>query len=268
MHSSNAFYFLIAADDISSFEQECFDEIAAEILGDDFSALKDEVVSECEAVISSIEADDERYDVIREGMDLALSDSVETIDSGVVPRLLLWDMLTLAHSDFDYSEEENRLISHVARVLRIDKSVSAEMKQLISTARSILDEKNALENSSRPYSEIRPLVDEVEKRQQIIVEAAKALIADDVALEGVEKKEKEENKILTVGKKISESVVDGGKRIGESVVDGGKKIGESVTPIVRNIGGLAASGASGIANGAGKLISKMKSSKKKDDDPN
>ena len=248
------FYYLMALDGVSSFEQDRFEEIGSELLGEEFSGIKEEIVSECESVIDSIEEDDERYDVIQEGLDNALNESVETIESGVVPRLLVWDLLTLAHSDSDYSDEENRLINHIVRVLRIDKSVLAEMKQLISTARSILDEKNTLENSTRPYREIRPLMDEVEKRQLIIVEAAKTLIADDYVLEKPEKEE-EDNFLITAG-----------KNIGDFVVDSGKKIGESVTPIMKSVGDFAVSGASGIADGAGKLFSRLFGSAKSDDE--
>ena len=247
-----SFYLLMALDGVSSFEQERFDEIGSELLTEDFSEIKEEIISECETVIGSIEVDDERYDVIQAEIDQALNDVVETIDLGIVPRLLIWDMLTLAHSDSDYSDEENKIISHVAGNLQIDKSVLAEMKQLISVAHSVLDEKSVLENSTRPYSEIRPLVDEIDKRQQTIVEAAKALIADDFVLDTVEQQEKEENIIIATGKKI-----------GDSVVDGGKKIGESITPLTKSIGDFAVSGGSELADGAGKLFSKIKGITKK-----
>ncbi len=238
-----AFYFLMALDGVSTFEKDCFEEIGTELLGEEFSAIEEEIISECERVISSIEVDDERYDVIQEGIDRALNDVVAAIDTGVVPRLLIWDMLSLAHSDSIFSDEENRLISHVARVLQIDKSVLVEMKHLISVARSILDEKKVLESSSRPYSEIRPMVDEVEKRQQTIVEAAKALIADDYLLEKVEK---EDDTILSTGRKISDFVVGGSKKIGD------------VKPLMKNISNFAVTGASEITDSAGKFFSKFR----------
>ena len=244
-----AFYYFMAVDGVTSFEQDRFEEIGMELLGESFASIKEEIISECESSLESITLEDERYDVIQESIDQALSDSVSNIEEGVVPRLLIWDMLTLAYSDSEYAEIENRLISHVARILKIDKSVFAEMKQLISVAFSVQEEKKVLENSTRPYSEIRPLVDEVEKRQQIIAEAAKALIADDIVLDDAEEKEKSED---------SENfILATGKIIGDSVVDGGKWVGEKVSPLMKNIGDVAVSGATGIADGAGKLFSKV-----------
>ena len=252
-----ALYYLMALEGVTSFENERFEEIGVELLGDDFLTLKEEIISECKTVVGSIEEGDERYDVIQEAMDRALNDAPQTADDGVVPRLLLWDMLTIAHSDSDYSADENRMISHVTRFLQIDKSVFLEMKQLISTACSVVDEKRQLEASARPYSEIRPLIDEVEKREKTIIEAAKTLIEDDFVLNADASAKKEENIIISTG-----------KRIGDSIVDGGKKIGEKVAPLMKNIGDFASSSVSRIAEGAGKLFSKPKNTDQNDSEPN
>lgn len=250
-----AFYYLMSVDGVTSFEEDRFQEIGEELLGSEFETCKDELVSFCEGHLDSISVDDERYDVIQEGIDLVLNDTVTDVNDGVVPRLLVWNMLSLAHCDDDYSENENRLIAHVARVLSIDKSVFVEMKQLISTADSVRKEQEQLELSDRPYSEIRPLVDEVEKRKNTIVEAAKALIEDDLLfaeLPSTQSVEKKENVILNVGKKF-----------GESMAAGGKKVGESVAPVAKDLGAKAVTGAAGIKDGAGKLFSKMKDATKK-----
>ncbi|MCH5253956.1 MAG: hypothetical protein J1F41_03455 [Lachnospiraceae bacterium] len=241
------FYYLMAVDGVTTFEQERFQEIGIELLGETFSEIKETIIAECEEVIDAVEVDDERYDVIQEGIDQALNEMVKEIEDGVVPRLLIWNMLTLAHSDSDYSENENRLINHVARILQIDRSVLAEMKHLISVAHSLQEEKETLENSTRSYAEVRPLIDEVEKRQQTIVEAAKYLITDDMVIDVTEEEEKKENVVLTTGKKI-----------GDSVIAGSKKVGESMAPVAKELGAKAMAGATGLKEGAGKLFSKIK----------
>lgn len=250
-----SFYYLMSVDGVTSFEEDRFQEIGEELLGAEFELCKDELVSFCKTHLNSISVDDERYDVIQEGIDLVLNETVTDVNDGVVPRLLVWNMLSLAHCDDDYSENENRIISHVARVLSIDKSVFVEMKQLISTADSVRKEQEQLELSDRPYFEVRPLVDEIEKRKNTIVEAAKALIVDDLLFEElpvVKNIEKKENVILNAGKKI-----------GESVAVGGKKVGEAVAPVAKDLGAKAATGAAGIKDGASKLFSKMKDVTKK-----
>ena len=199
-----ALYFLMAVDGISDYEKASFDEIGSELLGEEFKGLKETIIPECEKVIDSISVEEERYDVIQEGMDKALVEYDENEAAGVSPRLLLWDMLTVANSDSDYTGDENRLISHVVRTLEIDKSVFAEMKQLIIASRSISEEKTTLEKSPRPYQEIKPLIEEVEKRQMVIVNAAKSLIGDDEVLAAFEKKERRETKLQAASKKIGD----------------------------------------------------------------
>lgn len=242
-----AFYYLMSVDGVTTFEQERFQEIGIELLGKNFSEEKETIIAECEKTIDAVEADDERSDVIQEGIDQALSEVAKVIEDGVIPRLLVWNMLTLAHSDSDYSENENRLINHVARILQIDKSVLAEMKQLISAAHSVQEEKETLEKSARPYAEVRPLIDELEKRLQTIIEAAKYLIADDMVIDATEEEKKKENVVLAAG-----------KRIGDSVVAGSKKVGESVAPAAKKLGAKAMTRAVGIKEGAGELFSKVK----------
>ncbi len=236
-----AFYYLMAVDGVTPVEMGCFEEIGTELLGADFVGVKNDILSACQSVTESVTSDDEYYDVIQEALDNALNEEVFDIEEGVTPRLLLWNMLTLAHSDLSYVEEENRLISHVARVLNIDKSVFTEMKQLMSAISSVQTEKATLDNSSRPYSEIRPLIDEVEKRKQTIVEAATALIADDYTLEISDNKESKDNAILSTG----------------------KKIGANVAPVMKNLGSKVATNASGVAEGAGKFFTKIKDATKK-----
>jgi len=161
-------------------------------------------------------------------------------------------MLTLAHSDDDYSESENRLIGHVSRILQIEKSVFLEMKQLISTANSVQKEQELLEASERTYSEIRPRVQEIEKRMHIIVEAAKVLIEDDIVLDDPASEEQKEHVLLSAG-----------KRLGDSVISSSKKLGDTVTPVAKDLGGKAVQSAAGIKEGAGMLFSRIKDAAKK-----
>lgn len=270
-----AFYYLMALDGINSFEEEKYCELGTELLGNEFDALREEIVLSCKEYLDSVSEDDDMYDVIQEGIDQAISSETTELTDGVTSRLLVWNMLGLAYCDDDFSNDENRMISHVVRVLQVDKSVYTEMKQLIITAASVRREQEQLETSNRPYSEIRPLVDEIEKRKENVVSAAKALIEDEILFYEPQVENKKENKVLETSKKIGDSVVEGSKKFGETVVSGSKKIGETVAPVAKDIGektakGLkdtsvfvgekAVKGASEIKQGANKLFSKVKDS--------
>lgn len=263
-----AFYYLMSVDGVTSFEKERFHEIGLEILPDDFESIQEDIISECNYQIESVSKDYERYDIIQEGIDAALSDTVTDVESGVVPRLLVWNMLSLAHSDDDYSDNENRLIAHVTRILQIEKSVFVEMKQLISTISSVQKELELLTSSDRPYSEIKPLVDECENRRSTIMEAAKALIEDDILFDipQSEPTKKKEVSLLNAGKKISESVYTGSKMLGEKISpitkDLGSKTAKGFKDASTLIGKKAGKGGADIKEGAGRLFSKMKETTK------
>ena len=263
LNALKVFYYLMSVDGVTAFETEKFDEIGSSLIGAEFFELKEVIMDTCQIQIDSATVDEERYDVILEGVDQALDVTVEKISDGVVPRLLVWDLLSIANCDDDYSEAENRLIAHVVRKLLIEKSIFLEMKQLISTMVSIQKEQDLLEQSDEPYAEIRPLIEEVEKRKKVIIEAAMALIADDVIMDEVEVKE---HALLDAGKKVGGSVAASAKNLSDSVVSSRKKIEESVTPLVQNISGAASKSVSGVADGAGKLFGKLKDVTKKKTD--
>lgn len=238
-----AFYYIITIDGvIDDNELEQFNQIGREILQEHFDEVKDTVISECNAVLSSISKDENRYDIIIENLDKALSEKADSDENGIWPRYLLWNMLAIAYSDNDFSEDEKRFTDHTARMLNIDKSVYTEMIQYISTAIAVQKELEELETSDRPYSEIRPLVEENEKRKASIIRAATELIEDEVIMlpvEHVEHKKKE-------------------NKLGMAVAAQGKKIGDALSPAAQNVGKAAANGAKNLKDGAGKLFSKVK----------
>ena len=68
-----------------------------------------------------------------------------------------------------------------------------------------------MERSEKPYAEIRPIVEELEERRQVILNSAKALIEDEIYTP-VTKVEFEKNNMLenakTTASKVSENVVN------------------------------------------------------------
>ena len=246
-----AFYYLMAIDGIDEAEEEQFDVIGNEIMKEEFTGAKDSIKSECNLYLEKITNEDDRFDFIQEGLDEAISDTVKTIDEGVVPRLLLWDMLTIAMCDDNITSEEERVIGHVARVLKIDKSVFAEMKQLIITVNAVEKEKEQLDLSERPYAEIRPLVDEIEKRRETIVNAAIALIEDDIVIEqNSDEIVEEDNAIVKATRVITE------------------KTSEGFNSASRFFGEKAEQGVSFVSEGAGKLFDLMKKNESKTTEEN
>lgn len=210
-----AFYYLMAIDgSVAEEELLRFYEIGKEFDSEQFDTYKEEIVADCRQNIDSAQVDEEVYDIIQEALDRELCNIVEDIEAGIPSRLLLWNLLTLANEDGDYSGDEKRFISHIARSLEIDRSVFLEMEQLILTINSVSKELEILNHSDKPYVEVKPIVEELEKRKMVIVESAKTLIADEVMLaEPVEKKE--ENAVVKKGKEIGNKIAPIASETGE-----------------------------------------------------
>lgn len=176
-----AFYYLMAVDEaITDDEIACFDEIGNELDSVEFLKYREEIVDECEHQIKTVIDAENHYEVVLEGVDKALSAQTEDIENGVSVRLLVWDMLVIAFSNKNYSDFERRFIKHIVRVLNMDRSVFLKMEQIIKTHSDIVSELEWINQSNRPYSEIRPIVDELERRQKVVLACATQLIEDEL----------------------------------------------------------------------------------------
>lgn len=181
MNAAKIRYLLVSVDGtVEKSELERFDEVGAIIDPEHFQEYRDIVIEECNSYLEDIHEDDNRYDFIMEAVDEALTHRVETVDSGVVSRLLLWNLLVLAFADKKYPDEEKRFIRHIMRMTNTSRSVVLEMENLVKSIICVEDDLDVLSNSDMPYRKIRPLVDETEKRKKVLVDCATELIADEI----------------------------------------------------------------------------------------
>ncbi len=168
-------YYLMAADgEIFHGEEEKFDAIGKE-LDPDFAQTKTAVVDECKARLS---LGAETYgDVLRAGVDYALSSADQTEDTFISPKLLVWDLLTVAYSDENCDEAEQSLIDHAAKRLKVDKAIYLELQSSILSMLDLEKELAWIKTTDRPYLTIEAHVNEINKRKTAIMESVAALIA-------------------------------------------------------------------------------------------
>lgn len=170
-------YYLMAADgEIFHSEEEKFDAIGAE-LDPDFADHKAQIVAECQPQMDKVIDPEDYYDVLQDGVEIALASSVQTVDTFITPKLLVWDMLTVAYSDESYDEVERRLLKYVVRKLNIDKAVFLEMESSILTLMDMEKELAWIKTTDRPYLTIETMVNEIADRKNVIFESVKDLIA-------------------------------------------------------------------------------------------
>lgn len=170
------FYYLMAIDrKITPEEEEKFELIGRE-MDPDFETHKEELIKECKEQMEKIIDAEDYYDVIQDGIEASLSGEQVSNNGFVTPKLLLWDLLTIAYGDDEYDEEERKLLKYVVRKLNIAKDVFMEMESSILTVSDIEKEITWIKGTDRPYLVIEKQVKELEKCRDGILLAAKALI--------------------------------------------------------------------------------------------
>ena len=170
-------YYLMAVDgEIFHSEEEKYDSIGKE-LDPDFAQNKDQIVKECQAQLDKVIEAEDFYDVLQDGVEDALLMSRQTADSFITPKLLVWDLLTVAYSDESYDESERKLIKYIVRKTNIDKAVFLEMESSLLTLMDIEKELTWIKTTNRPYLVIEALVNELADRKNVIFESVKDLIS-------------------------------------------------------------------------------------------
>ena len=255
-----AFYYLIAVDgEINDDKLNKFLEIGHEIDGEAFDEYKEVITDECGAYLKTATGDDDFYDIIQEGIDEELQRESNDISEGIPARLLVWDMLAIAFSNDEYSDTERRIISHVVRTAGMDKSVFLEMEQLIKTAASVNRENAWIQTSDKPYAKIRPIVEELEKRQRVINECAKALIEDEIESDDPYVEESKSGLLdgtkAVISEKVNPIASEISKKTRTAADEAKKKIGETVNPT-----------ASEIKAGANRVLGKISAKIQKNSD--
>ena len=170
-------YFLMAADgEIFHSEEEKFDMMGKEI-DPDFAEHREKIISVCQAQLDKVIDPADYYDVLQDGVEDALLASRQTADTFITPKLLVWNLLTIAYSDENYDEAERKLIKYIVRKTNIDKAVFLEMESSILTLMDIEKELAWIKTTNRPYLVIEAMVNELADRKIVIFESVKDLIS-------------------------------------------------------------------------------------------
>ena len=156
-------------------EEEKLDAIGA-ALDPNFADSKPAIIKDCQAQLEKVIDSEDYYDVLQDGVEDAIQSSNETADTYITPKLLVWDLLTIAYSDESYDETERKLLKYIVRKLQIDKAVFLEMESSILTILDIEKEIAWIKTTDRPYLTIEARVNELTKRQAVIFDSVKDLI--------------------------------------------------------------------------------------------
>lgn len=211
-----AFYYLAMADgNVSQEELEKFDEIGNSIDPEHFAEYREELIVSCESQKDRMIDEEDYADVILEALDRSLEPAEG--EEGVASRMLIWNMLVISIADEDYSQSERRLIKHLVRMTETEKSVFLEMEQLINAYFAVQRERASLADSERPYREMAPVMEQLNKREQDLARIAQDLIADEEMLESIKAVEYEPDFVDKIGKGIADAAAPVMSDIGKTV---------------------------------------------------
>ena len=170
-------YYLMAVDgEIYNSEEEKFESICAE-LDPEFAKNREQIINECREQMDKVIDPDDYYDVVQEGVDNALQASLMTNNTILTPKLLIWNLLSIAYSDSNYNETERKLLKYIVRKLDVDKAVFLEMESSFLTLMDLDTELKWLKTTNRPYLTIEAMVNEIADRKNVVFESVKDLIS-------------------------------------------------------------------------------------------
>ena len=111
-----------------------------------------------------------------DGVENAIREGANAQNAIVTPKVLLWDLMTIAYSDAHYDERERKLLKYIARKLNIDKTIFLEMESSFLALMDLEDEVNWIKRTDRPFLTIESMVNEIADRKNVIFESVKDLI--------------------------------------------------------------------------------------------
>ena len=170
-------YYLMSADGrIKREEEDTFCSIGKE-LDPNFILFRSLLVDQCRTQIRKALDSEDEIAVLQDGIGVAIAESAKAKDAIISPKVLVWDLLTVAYSDGEYDEKERQLINYVVRELNVDKAVLLEMESSFLTLMDLENEMKWIKTTDRSYKTIETVVNEISDRKTVIAESIKDLIA-------------------------------------------------------------------------------------------
>lgn len=184
------YYYMIAVDgEVKQAEMDKFIAIIKES-NDSISDMGkeeireelDEFVEMCNQRLETAIDEDEYFEVIKERIDEIKDESARDWSSydSIEASGLIWNLLSIAVSDKEYSEVEKKLIRYMVRKFQVDKTVYLEMENAMKAIQDINKEIDFLKQSDKPYTLIESMIGTLSERQKVIFDSVKVLITDNM----------------------------------------------------------------------------------------
>ena len=163
---------------VSDEERTSLIEIGRE-LDPNFPLYQEELMEEgIQLMNMPSEDEDDYYDIIHNHVSDIIHSASLPKENGIRGKVLLWNLLTVAYSDGDYSSKEKRLLRYIAKSACVDSALLLEMEHTVRTLMAIETEEIWLKNSDRSYAVVEERVNELTDRKNTIMVGLRELLAD------------------------------------------------------------------------------------------
>jgi hypothetical protein len=133
---------------------------------DGFDDAKEEIIKDCNSLIAQSFDNEDRFDVISEG--ICKIAELCFYSNSSIQKECLWSLVNLAFYDGDYSDTERKLLRTLMRKWGIDKSVLLEMEDTAETLVALDTHRNWIKSTHYSYDYINSIVIELDKNQDEI----------------------------------------------------------------------------------------------------
>ena len=185
------FYYLIYVDGIINDDEIVeFDDIVLNSVNtSDVDKIRQSTVDYCIKRIGDISDKQRLYDFVYGEVNNELNiygrhvswdhNMCKAGDTIVSPQWFIWNLLTLAVSDNEYLDNENRIIDMAVKKVGLDEDIYMQFDMLIRTAKDVFKELEWIKESDKSYNEIDIIVKELENKISIINKQSRILIEEE-----------------------------------------------------------------------------------------
>lgn len=173
------FYFLMSADGtLHDDEIEKFQAMFQELRGSDY-INENVLMHQCQTKLNENAGSSSPLITAIGCVDQILYEPtyIDDYEELVSPRLLVWDLLSIAYSDGDCHDAERELVSHIAKLVDVKEALVLEMESFVLTLLDLTHEEEWIKTTSQPYSVIESVLNDIEARKSAVFDGVEALIA-------------------------------------------------------------------------------------------
>lgn len=173
------FYYLMSADGtLNDDELEKFDAMFQELGGSNYVS-ESVLVHQCQTKLDENASPSSSFISVISCVDQVLYEPtyIDSYEELISPRLLVWDLLSIAYCDGYCHDTERELVSHIAKMVGVEEELVLEMESFVLTLLDLTHEEEWIKTTRQPYVVVESVLNDIETRKSAVFDGVGALIA-------------------------------------------------------------------------------------------